>query len=152
MKISNRKKQLFLIPAALVLLFAAAALAWLSPSLWRLAMVPLSEPLFIVMLILALWMGARLERGGGKGILLLFLLAASLAFHTRTMGVVVLLGCTAALLLRGRRKDSLLTLGGGVALALPWVLWSRSVASAIPAPLQDTLGPYGGWLAEEITR
>jgi hypothetical protein len=137
---------------SLPIAFAASALAWLSPSLWRLAMVPLSEPLFIVMLILALWMGARLERGGGKGTLLLFLLAASLAFHARTMGVVVLLGCGAALLLRGRRKDSLLTLGGGVALALPWVLWSRSVARAIPAPLQDTLGPYGGWLAEEFTR
>ena len=37
-------------------------------------------------------------------------------------------------------------------MALPWVLWSRSAARAIPAPLQDTLGPYGGWLAEEITR
>ena len=38
-----------------------AALFWLLPDLWRLALVPLSEPLFVVALIAALWTGSRLE-------------------------------------------------------------------------------------------
>lgn len=143
-------RRVFQLPLPFVL--GAATLAWLSPGLWRLAMLPLSEPLFILTLVLALWMGARLERGGGKGSALFFLLAAMAAFHTRSIGVVVLLGGVGALLLRGRRRDGLLTFLGGVFLALPWILWSRGAAATIPGPLQDTLGPYGGWVLGEITR
>ena len=39
----------------------SAVLFWLLPGLWRLALVPLSEPLFLVTLVAALWTGSRLE-------------------------------------------------------------------------------------------
>ncbi len=131
---------------------AGAALAWTSPEIWRLALVPLSEPLFILMALLALWAAARMEAGGGGWRVALFVLLAMGAFYTRTMGVVILLGGVGALLLRRRWRAGALALGAGVLTALPWLLWSRRAASAIPGPLLDTLGPYGSWLAAEVTR
>jgi hypothetical protein len=127
-------------------------LAWISPNLWRVTLVPLSEPLFVLTLTLALWAGTRLERGGGGGELGVFLLAGGLAFHARTLGVAVLLGGVAALALRRRLRMALLTLLGSVAVVLPWALWSRWAARSIPPSLRDILGPYGGWLFGEMFR
>lgn len=130
----------------------AGVLAWMSPALWRLAMVPLSEPLFILLVLMALWAGGRLEKGGGWRAMVLFLLLATAAFLTRTIGITLLLGGAGALLLRGRRRDGILVLLFGGLLASPWMVWSRLAAGAIPDPLLDTLGPYGGWLFQEIAR
>jgi hypothetical protein len=143
-------KRVFRLPLGVVLV--ASGLAWLSPGLWRLAMVPLSEPLFICFLVLALWAASRLEREGGRNALVLFLVSLAALLLTRSIGVVVLLGAVGALLLQGRIRDGVLATLGGVAVALPWSLWSGRAARAIPDPLQDTLGPYGGWLAEQVTQ
>lgn len=129
---------------------AAAVLAWLSPALWRVAMVPLSEPLFILFGLLALWAGGRLEEVGGRRSMGLFLLFALAAFYTRTMGVVFILAGAVGLFLRRRWREGGQVLFLGLGLALPWVLWSGRVAESIPDPLQDTLGPYGSWLAGAI--
>jgi hypothetical protein len=128
------------------------ALTWMSPNLWRVTLVPLSEPLFLVTLILSLWAGVRLERRGDGPSLLLFLLAGGLAFHARTMGIAVLLGGVLALLLRRRVRLAVLTLAGSAGVVLPWVLWSRWAARSIPASLRDILGSYGGWLMGEVAR
>lgn len=143
-------RRIFRLPLPWVL--GAAALVWLSPALWRVAMVPLSEPLFILLFLLALWAGGRLEQGGGWGSMAVFLLLAMAAFHTRTIGVVLIPGISGALALRGRRRDGTLVFLLGAILALPWILWSRWASSRIPEPLLDTLGPYGSWLAGEILR
>jgi hypothetical protein len=142
--------RVFRLPLPVVL--AASGLAWLSPGLWRLAMVPLSEPLFLCLLVSALWAAARLERKGGMGALVLFLIALSALLLTRSIGVVVLVGAGGSLLFRKRIRDGVLATLGGVALTLPWSLWSGKAAGAIPGPLQDTLGPYGGWLARQLTQ
>lgn len=143
-------RRIFRIPVSWTL--AAVALAWLSPALWRVAMVPLSEPLFILFSLLALLAGGRLEEGGGWRSTVLFLLAALAAYHTRTIGVVFIPAAGLALLIRERRREGALVLLLGAVFSLPWLLWSRWASVRIPDPLMDTLGPYGSWLAGMISQ
>ena len=128
---------------------AAAVLLWLLPDLCRLALVPLSEPLFLVALVAALWTGSRLEaqptwRRCGE-----FLAAFALTYYTRTMGLAVGLAVPLALLLRGQTAWAFRNAAGAGLIIVPWMFWSSRAAAAIPAPLRDTLGPYAGWLASQ---
>ena len=125
----------------------SAVLFWLLPDLWRLALVPLSEPLFLVTLVAALWAGSRLEARPTWRRLGEFLAVFALAYHTRTMGLAIGIAIPLALLIRGRTVWALRSAAGAVLIMVPWMFWSSRAASAIPAPLRDVLGPYAGWLA-----
>ena len=133
-----------------LLSLSATALIWSSAHLWRVALVPLSEPLFLLFLLLALWAGGKMEEKRGIGPVVLFLLAGGCALYARTLGVAVLVAGVGTLLLGGRKRAASWTLFGTLALSLPWLLWSRWAARSIPEPLLDTLGPYGGWLTGQI--
>ena len=124
-----------------------AVLIWLLPDLWRLALVPLSEPLFLVTLVAALWTGSRLEAQPTWRRFAVFSAAFAVAYHTRTMGLAIGLAVPLALLMRGRMVWALRSVAGAVLIIAPWMFWSSRAAAAIPAPLRDTLGPYAGWLA-----
>ena len=124
-----------------------AVLIWLLPDLWRLALVPLSEPLFLVTLVAALWTGSRLEAQPTWRRFAAFSAAFAVAYHTRTMGLAIGLAVPLALLMRGRMVWALRSVAGAVLIIAPWMFWSSRAAAAIPAPLRDTLGPYAGWLA-----
>jgi hypothetical protein len=126
------------------------AFIWMSAHLWRIAAIPLSEPLFLVGLILALWAGGRMETKRGAGGVFLFMLAASFAVYARTLGVAVLLAGAVTLFLGGRRKAASGVMVGGAFLLAPWMVWSSRATQAIPASLRDILGSYGGWLAQQI--
>ncbi len=126
-----------------------AVLFWLLPDLWRLALVPLSEPLFLVTLVAALWTGSRLEARPSWRRLGGFLAVFALAYHTRTMGLAIGIALPLALLMRGRMAWALRTAAGAVMIIAPWMFWSGRAAEAIPAPLRDTLGPYAGWLTAQ---
>ena len=128
---------------------AAAVLFWLLPDLWRLALVPLSEPLFLVALVAALWTGSRLEAEPTWRRLGEFLAALAFTYHTRTMGLAVGIAVPLALLLRGRTAWAFRSAGAALLIIAPWAIWSGRAAAAIPAPLRDTLGPYAGWLATQ---
>jgi len=73
------------------------------PDLCRLSLLPLSESFFLLALVLALWAGSSLERAPTGRALVIFLLAFAVAFHVRTMGVVLGAAIPVALLLRRRR-------------------------------------------------
>ncbi len=129
---------------------AAAGFLWLMPDLWRLSLVPLSEPLFLLVLVLALWAGSRLEREPTGRTLAIFLLAFAAVYHVRTMGAVLGAAVPVALLLRRQFRWAVWTGVGAALVATPWIVWSTRAATAIPAPLRDTLGPYGGWLTRQV--
>jgi hypothetical protein len=128
----------------------AACLAWLSPHLWRVALIPLSEPLFLGALTLALWAGVRMERSKGAKPIILFLLLGAVAFYTRTLGLSVLVAGVAALVLRRRPWSAALTLLGVSVVVFPWLLWSRAATASLPEPLRDTLGSYAGWWIRQV--
>ena len=128
---------------------AAAVLLWLLPDLWRLALVPLSEPLFLVTLVAALWTGSRLEAQPTWRRVAEFLAAFAVAYHTRTMGIAIGIAVPLALLMRGRRAWAFRSAASAGIIIAPWMFWSGRAAAAIPAPLRDTLGPYAGWLASQ---
>ncbi len=132
------------------LAFFTTLLAWLSPELWRVALIPLSEPLFLVLLLLALWAGGRAEASPGRLWILVFLVSSGLALYSRTLGVALFAGGAAAMALRSRWKAAAGTLIGFVALFLPWLAWTSRAAQTIPGPLQDTLGPYGHWWLSQV--
>ena len=129
---------------------ATAVLLWLLPDLWRLALVPLSEPLFLVALVAALWVGSHLEAQPTWRRLGAFLTAFAVAYHTRNMGLAIGIAVPLALLMRGRMAWAFRSAGGGALIIAPWIFWSGRAAAAIPGPLRDTLGPYTGWLASQV--
>lgn len=124
--------------------------AWLSPALWRVALVPLSEPLFLLLLTLSFWAALRLERRPGGGALTLFLLAAGSVFYTRTIGVALLVAAILTLALKRRNREALGLAAGSILLVLPWAMWSRIATASLPEPLRDTLGSYGGWWIRQV--
>jgi len=134
------------------LLFAlvVTAMIWTSAHLWQVASIPLSEPLYLTTLLLALWAGGKMERTPGGVWVLLFLVAGSGAFYARTMGIAVLVAGIVSLVVKKRRNASLGVAVGSVAVVLPWVVWTHMARESIPGPLRDTLGPYGGWLASQV--
>lgn len=128
------------------------ALAWLAGGLWRVALIPLSEPLFVLALVAGLVAAGRMEDEAEVGRhvgLAAFLVAFALAVHVRTAGVALAAAGVLALLFQGRRKAAAGMAGASGLVMLPWVLWSGRAAGRIPEPLRDVLGPYGGWLLDQ---
>lgn len=150
-----------------------AALAWLPVGIWRSALVPFSEPLFLLLLSGGLALSCAFERrlsgsggavagtgtsgrGGGRPLSMistwiLMTLTLLVAIHVRTVGVALLGAVGVALWSRGGGRAALGTLGVVVGGMIPWVVWSSLATSRIPEVLRDVLGSYGGWLVHQVT-
>lgn len=152
-----------------------ALVGFLHMELWRTAWVPLSEPLFVLLLVFALGALARLApdrqaaamaRAGPNepdpgaaagpthrpGAHLRPLLPAALLLlllvHTRSAGLAFVVGAVVAVALYRGPRDGGLFAGVLIAGLLPWTLWSRWASSRIPEPLHDILGRYSGLLRD----
>ncbi len=127
-----------------------AAVAFVSAEVWRTALVPLSEPLFLALSssALAAWPRAS-RRGEARWAALLALLLAVLVL-TRTAGVAVAAGFAVALAARRSLRSSAAVTAPALVAALAWGAWASARAEAIPEGLRDVLGPYGGWLAGQV--
>lgn len=138
------------VPAAL-----AATVAFVSADVWRLALVPLSEPLFVALtlgaLVLAAEVGAdagarRVGRGGLVGLAAVLALAVA----TRSAAVAVVAGVAIALMVRRRwAAAAWAVVPAGVVFAA-WSAWSGARAETLGPEVRDVLGPYGGWLSGQM--
>ena len=124
-------------------------LALVSADVWRLALVPLSEPLFIALMAgaLASWTAAsRPDRRHGAVMLAVTL---SLAVLTRSAGLALVVGFALALALARGARSAAVVVAAPLFLTLAWGGWASAQARQIPEALRDVLGPYGGWLAAQ---
>ncbi|HSW28718.1 MAG TPA: hypothetical protein VLH75_04395 [Longimicrobiales bacterium] len=129
---------------------AVGALAFISADVWRTALVPLSEPLFLALAsaALALWPRAS-RRGEVRWASLLAALLVAVVL-TRTAGVAVVAGFAVALTARRSVRAAAVVTAPALLAMAAWGAWASSRAAAIPEGLRDVLGPYGGWLAGQF--
>ncbi len=127
-----------------------AALAFVSADVWRYALVPLSEPLFIALSAGALAAWTFADRPGdrrGSTVLALVLVGVVL---TRSAGLALVAGLGVALLARRGLGAAAAVCAPAVAVALGWATWAAERAEDVPEGLRDVLGPYGGWLGGQL--
>ena len=126
------------------------ALGWLSVELWQFSMIPLSEPLFLVILTLFLALSTEAEDGiEGRRLVALGALTGILVL-TRSIGLAVALAGFVALL-TVRRFRAAGAVGIGLGALAPWMVWSRGATESIPVPLRDILGSYSTWWFDRAT-
>lgn len=155
----------------------AAALGFTSTDLLRTALIPLSEPTFLLLLCGAFALWAEVQRGAGTGRVwagLAALLALSVA--TRSAGVVAVIAFAIAVVQRGVASKSpdeaaseestvghrsgpapwrglgrtlAVTTLPALAVAIGWGRWSSAATERIPEGARDLLGSYGGWWADQ---
>ena len=113
----------------------------------------MSEPLFLALLVPVLLVAERAVDGRGPAAadarLAAFagLLAGALTL-VRGLGLALVAAVVMALLARRRVRDALLAGSAALLVMLPWQWWVHMNATAVPAPIRGTYGPYGAWLAD----
>lgn len=132
----------------LVVLAVASLLAYGSAQTMVLATALLSEPLFLLVSLSALWMAGRRDIHP-----VVIGLVAAAAFLTRGIGVAVVGAVLVGELMRrnvqiGRRvkRVALVALGALPPMAA-WIAWSRVHAGEVPRPLAGQYGSYAEWYA-----
>jgi len=140
---ARRRVRLEILPAAL----ATVAFTACAPVVLLTVMV-LSEPLFLVGLLLALFAAERVADEPTARHALVAGAAAGLLALVRTLGVVVVPATVLVLAWRRQWKAAALMVGAALLVMLPWQLWVSANADALPAVLQGKYGSYTGWLAD----
>lgn len=142
---ARRRVGLDLVPAAL----ATAAFTACAPVVLITVMV-LSEPLFLVGLIGALFAAERAADSGRPRDAVLAGVAGGLLALVRTLGVVVVPATALVLLWRRRWAAAALVVTSAVIVMLPWQLWVAAHAAELPPVLQGKYGPYASWVADAM--
>lgn len=164
----------------LVLSAGTAAIGFASTDVVRTALVPLSEPLFLLLTMATLALWPRVARvvdgapaGAGPSTLRSGLLAPALMLlllvATRSAGLALVLSFAFATVVTGRSRPAAHDTSGapraklarrvavGAAVSAPallfvvgWGRWAESATSRIPEGARDLLGPYQGWLSDQL--
>jgi Dolichyl-phosphate-mannose-protein mannosyltransferase len=111
----------------------------------------MSEPLFLVVALLALLVGERVVAGDRRPVRVAAAGAVTgLATLVRSHGVALVAALIVMLLLRRRRRDALVAAGAALVIIAPWQAWVHAHAGGLPAPLRGTYGPYGAWYFDAV--
>jgi hypothetical protein len=138
-------------PVALV----AGGLAVVSADVLRTSSAVLSEPLFLFLVAssLALWPRAVGEAEGDGDGSRGWLLLGGVLFLTvsaRAAGLPFVAGFGLAAALTVGLRPALLVAAPPAAGWAAWTAWASGRARDVPADMADLLGPYSGWLREQI--
>ncbi|MGQ0650025.1 MAG: hypothetical protein ACT4P7_20945, partial [Gemmatimonadaceae bacterium] len=125
----------------------AAVLAFIACSpVVLLAVMVLSEPLFLVLLAGTLMMAERAATSGRVSVAATAAILASVLAMSRTIGAVVIPALILVLLARRHWRAAAVALVVGVAGLLPWQLWVAAHAAEVPPMFLGKYGPYSKWL------
>lgn len=108
-----------------------------------------SEPLFLAVLFGALLLAERAAAGGGWRWAVAAGIAAGVLAMVRSAGVVLLPAVVISLLLTRParwRTEAVFAALAGMAVLLPWQLWTATHAAALTPTLQSSYGPYLEWV------
>lgn len=132
---------------------AVCAAAAFAPAALMLAGVLLAGPLYFALLVAGLIIAERVtaieSRSGALAIVALAVVAAALV-HVRSLGIALFVGVTGALLIRRRPIAAAAFLALGVALLIPWQLWTARHARTVPAVLASSYGSYGDFIGPAL--
>jgi len=133
------------VPALLVVVAATAL------PLVTVATVLFAEPLFLVLLVGACWLGdaARTAPERRRAFLLALLagLLAGAAALARSLGVAVIAGVALSLLLARRPRAALIAVAAGAACVAPWMLWVAQHRAGVDSAIVGNYGTYGEFVA-----
>jgi hypothetical protein len=105
-----------------------------------------SEPLFFVVLMLALALADRaVDRGGWRDAAVAGAAAGVLTL-VRSAGSVLVPAVIVALLIARRRREALVSAAGAAGVLAPWQLWLAMHSREIAAPFRGNYGPYVDWV------
>lgn len=115
-----------------------------------LAVMVMSEPLFMVGLIPALVATERATESGRVRDAALAGVAGGLLAMVRTLGALIVPAAVIALLLKRRWRPAAVVAGAGILTMLPWQLWVAAHAAEVPAIFLGKYGSYTGWFADAV--
>lgn len=129
-----------------------ALVAMLGIPTLTLSVMVMSEPLFLVLLLLALPLAERVAQSGGQRTWALLGLGVFIGVATlvRSHGVALIAALPLVLLGRRRFRDAALCGGAAVITILPWQLWASAHAHAVIPAMRGDYESYGAWLVEGL--
>jgi hypothetical protein len=122
---------------------ALALLGFAAASMMLVASGLLSEPLYLVLLFLALWLSDRATERPTSGRLIVIGVLAGLVLLTRTVGAALLGAVLVATWHRYGRRRALVAGAAALLVAAPWILYALLRSSRVPELLVPGYGSYG---------
>lgn len=120
-----------------------ALLGFAAGSMMLVASGLLSEPLYLVLLFLALWLTDRTSESPAAGRLVVVGILAGLVLLTRTVGLALLGAVLWATWQRGGRRAAAVTAGAALLVAGPWMIYAAVGSGRVPGLLTPGYGSYG---------
>lgn len=129
----------------------AVTLAATSVPLLAVTTVLFSEPLYLLIVAAACWLGDAARSAEGRRALLLAAAAgatAGLAALTRSIGVAVIAGIVGSLVLSRRLLPATVASGVSALFLLPWMAWTAAHQAGIDQVIAANYGTYGQFFAQ----
>lgn len=129
-----------------------AVLTVLAAPLVAVALLALSEPLFLLLLLPGLWTAERARHpGAGPRVALAAGLVGGLAWLTRSAALPLLAAAAVVYLAERRWRTLVGYLLGAAPLVLGWQIWVTLADSTVPAALGPNYGSYASWYSGTAT-
>jgi hypothetical protein len=125
------------------LAIAIALLGFAAGSIMLVTSGLLSEPLYLVLLFLALWLTDRTTQGATSRRLVAVGLLAGLVLLTRTVGVALVGAVLVAVWRRDGRRAALVAGAAALLVNAPWIVYAFLGSSRVPDLLVPGYGSYG---------
>ena len=129
-----------------------ALLSVLSIPMLSLSVVVMSEPCFLMLLLVSLLLAERIACDADVAArrLVWFGLLLGVATLVRTQGIALIAAVSITLLMRRRVRAAALSSAVALLVIAPWLLWSSAQSGIVPPAMRGSYDTYGSWLASGV--